>query len=219
MFCGFSDDKLSSLVVAEIYKCAEDQVVDPAAVLDKCKRMLVDVAPADAMIRAELSMLAQQPDGRQEVNDLTERYFETSYHSSLISCLEHFWNHLVVPTSSNRSSAAPSITRQPSTAFSATVHRLVIMTFTNIIQDLNLPEGYSSKVLNLGNFYQERSLRDEIQRFWSDEDDHSILIMQCDAIRHSMHLLLCREIMREYEEAHKKRGGRPKEQAIIMHMR
>ena len=47
--------------------------------------------PCDAVIRAELSEFAQNPNHVQELKELIELYYTQTYHAGLNECLRHFW--------------------------------------------------------------------------------------------------------------------------------
>ena len=240
MFTGFNPDTLSSLLVSLLHSKGYSNA-SAKEVLSECQQMLLDVVPADAIVRMRDSLFgAQDADRQQEMTDLADTYFSTQYHAGLAPCLRHFWAHLDIMDTSTQN-RPDTESQDPRHAGAGTAHSLVVMTFTAMVSKevlmQYLPDGSESwqeggykkswqdtvHFANLGKFQSEHSLREELQTFWSDTgplSSKTILLMQCDAVRHEPHLLLCRELMLELmSEYQRKSLPLRKEQAIILHMR
>ena len=222
-FCGFDEDTLPSLLVRVLhFDNAGGTAYATEDVMRACKEALLDLMPCDAVVRAESSMFAEDPEHEGELQVLVARYFTQPYHAGLADCMSHFW-----PNLSLLKDGAMSDVAEPVTASCANRHDLLILTFTGYtssVEKILDERGLATekiRFLHLVNFNSEARLRDEVDAFWSEKDQHQVLLVQCEASLHAEHLLLLREIMREYE-AHFRCSGAAsiaKEQAIILHLR
>ncbi|KAL1500175.1 hypothetical protein AB1Y20_012844 [Prymnesium parvum] len=204
--------------------------------------------PSDAVARAGASLFGRNPDNEAELAMLTARYHTQFYHAGLKDCLTHFWPNInmlddsspqtgLASAGTERSRTTPSMaTEVQSSADCQERHRhhhdLLILTFTAYtcsIAQLMQEHGFSTdmvRVEQIGQFTSERRLRKEvIEAFWSPKDPRQMLIIQCDSIMHSKHVLLLREIMMECEQAYRNAAAADtcvasiqKEQAIVLHL-
>lgn len=260
-FLGFTEDALPSLLVREMQAAqahigregsVENDYV--AKIRERCKATLHDLMTADAVARAEASVFAQNPENEQQLHELIESYYDSTYHAGLRECLLHVWPSLVhirepetnefqFSTSTLQGQMQECIGRQGDDEEMVIVegsevdkiepdsgHQqqcLLVLTFTSYTcnvgqlltaRNLNVT---NIKMLRIGAFESEKTLRSEVDSFWTEDEPHDVLVIQCDAELHSQHLLLTREIMREAEEAYKdvtEAARRPKAQAIILHL-
>jgi len=246
-FCGFNEDTLPSLLVREIY-FNDGNNSSEQDLLTTCKEALLDMMPSDAVARAGASLFGRNPDNEAELAMLTARYHTQFYHAGLKDCLTHFWPNInmlddsspqtgLASAGTERSRTTPSMaTEVQSSADCQERHRhhhdLLILTFTAYtcsIAQLMQEHGFSTdmvRVEQIGQFTSERRLRKEvIEAFWSPKDPRQMLIIQCDSIMHSKHVLLLREIMMECEQAYRNAAAADtcvasiqKEQAIVLHL-
>ena len=218
VFCGFDEGTLPSLILRVLY--ADNSGDSPSIdnIVRACKESLLDLMPCDAVIRAESSIFAQDPDNEEEVQALVVRYFTKTYHAGLVDCMAHFWPNLFLL----QDSAISDVTEPAA----ANRHDLLILTFTGYTTSVDKilhERGVATeniKNLNLINFNTVARLRDEVEAFWSDKDQHNVLLVQCSASLHAEHLEQLRLIMREFEAHFRSSGAATvlKEQAIILHL-
>jgi hypothetical protein len=139
-FVGFNKETLSSLLVRHVFAnptSPERGATSGPQLLDQCKYALLDVAPADAIVRMQDSLFAgQDEDKLRKTLELADTYFDSNYHSGLASCLQYFWEHLEIMghEANDKSASRPRRLSIASTLDSphgfVQIHRLVIMTFT-----------------------------------------------------------------------------------------
>ena len=238
-FLGYTEDALPSLLVREM-QTAQTHIGGEGAeganyvaeVRARCKATLHDLMPADAVARSETSLFAQTPENEQQLSELIESYYQSTHHAGLRECLQHVWPRLVrfqadetMPDVSGSEAANTAIAE----ADTGVVQQqcLLVLTFTSyacnvgqLLRDRGV-EASNIKMLRIGAFESEKTLRAEVDGFWQEDETHDLLMIQCDATHHSQHLLLMREIMREAEEAYKDvtvAARRPKAQAIVLHL-
>lgn len=229
-FIGFTEDALPSLLVREMQ--AATARVGASIVSDireRCKSTLHDVMPADAVARCELSRFAQNPDNEQELRALITSYYGSKHHAGLRECFQYAWPHLL-RLQGAVDDATDCGAMETDVEMDADTHEqpcLLVLTFTNYtcsIESILGDRGVTTaniKLLRLGAFESEKTLRSQVNNFWCEAEPRDMLVVQCDAMLHSQHLLLTREIMREAEEAYTDvavAARRPKAQAIVLHL-
>mmetsp|Transcript_16892 Transcript_16892/g.40381 ORF Transcript_16892/g.40381 Transcript_16892/m.40381 type:complete len:3239 (-) Transcript_16892:1608-11324(-) len=235
-FLGFTEDTLPSLLVHEMQasqthaSLSNDDVVD--TILSRCKATLHDLMTADAVARSKFSLFGVNPENEEKVEALVESYLNASYHAGLKECLQYMWPSLLKEQHSP-AGAEEGVEDEVDAmeveldGASDAKQDLLVLTFTNYACNLRSilsgrgVDTSNIRLLRIGAFESEKTLRAEVDTFWSETSPCDLLLMQADTVLHSQHLLLTREIMREAEEAYRDAmvaTRRPKAQAIILHL-
>jgi len=218
-FLGFTEDTLPSLLVREIQ--AEHGAPDAASVRMRCKQTLLDLMPADAVARTELSTFAQEADNMDELDRLVKAYYSQAHHAGLAECLMHYAPRLVHRRDGRAAMAVESVVSEQQQH-----ERLLVLTFTSwqsSVETILEERGVGTKnlrMLHLVDVQSEARLRDAFAAFWDPAEPRDVLVLQCDAALHAQHLLLTRELMRESERAYYAGGHerRRKMQVIVLHV-
>ena len=220
-FLGFTEDTLPSLLVREIQ--AEPGAPDAAAVRMRCKQTLLDLMPADAVARTELSDFAKEADNKDELDNLVKAYYAQAHHAGLAECLMHYAPRLVRRRDDRAAMAVEGVVAEQQ---QQQHERLLVLTFTSwqsSVKTILEEHGIGTKnlhMLHLVDFQSEARLRDAFAKFWDPSEPRDVLVLQCDAALHAQHLLLTRELMRESERAYYAAGPerRRKMQVIVLHV-
>ncbi|XP_028413785.1 uncharacterized protein LOC114536632 [Dendronephthya gigantea] len=201
MFIGFHEDTLPSLVLSH------SSETDMEEMSKKCKEDLMWIASPDGVLRAQ--KCDRLKEARQEIQELSEKYFKKPLHQGFATFMEHVMNNY-----------------QKSSFFGSDEvgSKTVIMTFSNIYTDIRqcLGNRFKSQVERLSAYKSEKQLAERINAFWNAKDK-KLLVLQCKPDSDAPHLLLARTIIEEKRNSYKQSSYETdtegnKHVCIVMHV-
>ncbi|XP_022093803.1 uncharacterized protein LOC110980993 [Acanthaster planci] len=204
-FLGYHSDTLPSLVA---FRCQQinTENMDFRDIADICKQDLLQIATADAILRASKSRLALE--AQDEV-----QYIQTNYLGlPLNGGLKYFLQHALFDKGPFASVVDGEFQMRPC--------KLIVYTYCTIHVDLascvdGLLKMHPAK---LSQFKSERQLTEALQRFNESEDE--IFVLQCKTSLDAQHMLLAKcqidKSLEEYTKAKSPNG--PKYACMIVHV-
>ena len=203
MFIGFHEDTLPSLVLLH----SQDTDESNEEIIQKCKDDLMWVATPDGVLRAQKSDRLKEDS--QEVDRLSDEYFEKPIHDGLASFIE-------------------TVILDHETAFLSGDEigsKTIVMTYSTVHTDIPkcLGDTFTCQTERLGAYKSEKQLQERVDHFWS-VSEKDLLVLQCKPELDGVHMLLARSIIEDkrscYEVACQQSGNekQKKHVCIVVHV-